>query len=238
MVEAGSRKRRFASNVGFSPVITGGMSMQDKARKLVFIRFFAFIPSVVYLLAAAPLVCADNRVIGTVDMRVDGSEQTWYILQPPGGLPPTALWLPMGPGTVALSIGAYPDRDTRFVEDATTGSPVPAGATPVLVLLIGFATGAERVRYELPLTAEEGPAAIIMQPDWRDYTAMFEMSEAPGEITLDRIEANKSGDSAFAGTFTGEYRGRDGSVRQVTHGRFQVTGARYFAGKPAAQGER
>lgn len=212
--------------------------MQDEPRKLVFSRFFAFIWSIVYLLAAAPLVCADNRVIGTVEMRVDRREQTWYILQPTGGLSPTELWLPMGLGTVALSIGAYPERDTRFVEDASTGATVPAGATPVLALVVGFPTGAERVRYELPLAAEEGQAAITMQPDWRDYTAMFEMSDAPGEITLDRIDANESGDSAVAGTLRGEYPGRDGSVRQVTDGRFQVTGVRYFAGKPAAQGER
>ncbi|MGD2073418.1 MAG: hypothetical protein PVG38_00625 [Gammaproteobacteria bacterium] len=207
--------------------------MPQITRKIVIILLSATIQSVSGFWLAATVAHAENRVIGTIELSVDGQAQSWYILQPPGHLLPTALWVPMGPGRGAAAIGAYSAPDIKFVEDATTGASVPVDAQPVLTLSFGFPTGTEALSYDLPVGRGEGPATVILQANWKDYTTTFDMSDGPGEIRVDSIKAIEKGNSEFAGSFRGQLQSRDGSVKRVTNGRFHVNGARYFQGKGA-----
>lgn len=207
--------------------------MPQRRRKLATILLYALIQSASVFWLAASIAHAENRVIGTVELSVDGQAQSWYILQPPGNLLPTALWVPMGPKRGAAAIGAYSAPDIKFIEDATTGASVPVDAQPVLTLTFGFPIRVKELNYDLPVGRGEGPATVIMQANWKDYTATFDMSDGPGEIRVDSIKAIKNGYSEFAGSFRGTLQNRDGSVKRVTNGRFHVNEARYFKGKRA-----
>ncbi len=68
------------------------------------------------LIALAVSALADNEIIGTVEMTLDGHRQTWYVLDPGQVMPPTAMWLAMGPERGALSIAAYESSDGRAVD--------------------------------------------------------------------------------------------------------------------------
>lgn len=50
---------------------------------------------------------ADNAIIGTVSLTVDGEEQTWYVLESPADSLPSALWLAMGPDKGAIAVTAF-----------------------------------------------------------------------------------------------------------------------------------
>lgn len=64
------------------------------------------------LVMLAATAFADNEIIGTVEMSLDGDERTWYVLDPGGGMLPTALWLAMGPERGALICSCL--REARY----------------------------------------------------------------------------------------------------------------------------
>jgi hypothetical protein len=187
-------------------------------------------------LAAAALwwaagAAAANEVIGTIEATIAGERSTWYLLQPPGEVPPTALWIPFGPDRGALSLSAYPSTDLTFVQDAGTGATVPAEGSAVLLVSVVFPIGADAHAQTLPLQAGEPPAAVVLIPNWRELAVQRNMGDDPGEIRVTRIEASQDGPSRFSGTFHGTMRDAEGAAMTVTDGRFAVDGARFFTGR-------
>lgn len=184
------------------------------------------------LVTFAITALADNEIIGTVQMSVEGDEQTWYVLDPGGDMLPTSLWVAMGPEHGALSIAAYESPDVEFVRDDRTGSAVPAGDAAVLLFSIGFAVGTNEQAYALPLPAGEGPASVQLLTNWADPLEAYDMSLDPGRIHLTSIDASADGPSAFVGTFNGVLRNDADETMTVENGRIDVERASFFGGRP------
>jgi len=178
---------------------------------------------------------AANEVVGTIELTLDGEQQTWYVLDPGEDMLPNALWVAMGPEMGALSISAYRDRDQAFVRDEATGSPLPDGDAAALVFSIGFPLGARQQQYALPAEPPAGPAVILLVKNWSNPVVGWALDDGPGEIQLTRIEAKTNGVSSFAGTFHGTMRSGSGETRSLENGRFEISRAEFFQGRPSGQ---
>lgn len=166
----------------------------------------------------AGAVLAGNQVIGTVEMELDGTPQTWYVVQPDGGLMPSAVWVAAGPNRGMISIAAYPDADIELVREERMGSSVPAGESPVLIVGIAFPLGAEQQTYTIPSDRMQ-IASVMLLDDWSEPLGGYQIDS--GEVRLSRIDAHQDSDSSFAGTFSGVLR-RDEDTRTVQRASFQV----------------
>lgn len=184
------------------------------------------------LVALAITALAETEVIGTVQMSVEGDEQTWYVLDPGGNMLPTSLWLAMGPEHGALSIAAYESPDIEFVRDDMTGSAVPAGDAAVLIFSIGFTVGTNEQAYTLPLQPGDGPASVQLLTNWANPIGAYDMSLDPGRIHLTSIDASTDGPSAFEGTFNGVLRNDAHEAMSVENGRIDIERASFFAAQP------
>lgn len=171
-------------------------------------------------LACAVSVQAENQVIGTVELILDGEAQTWYVLQPDGDLMPTAVWVAAGADQGMLSIAAYPDADIELIREEQMGSTVPVSDTPVLVIGIGFPIGAEQLTYTIP-SNEPHPASVLLLENWSQPLDGYDISADPGEISLTGIEAGRGDDARFSGTFSGVLR-RDEETKTVQGASFEV----------------
>lgn len=171
---------------------------------------------------------ADNEIIGTIELTVDGDEQTWYVLQPADDMLPNALWLAIGPDKGALSITAYKNPEITFVQHEPTGSPVPDGEATALVFSIGFPVGAGEQSYTLPTEPPDGPATVMILNDWSNPIDAYALNDGPGEIRVTKIETNKDGPSYFAGTFRGTMQHTSGATKSVENGRFEIEQVRFF----------
>lgn len=172
---------------------------------------------------------AANTVIGTVELTVDGEDQTWYVLQPDGGAMPTASWVALGPDHAAAAIAAYETRDIALVTDEATGAPVPEGNEAVLMISFSFDIGDTSKTHSLPVDTGSGPVSLMFLSNWRDLTTMYNMNDGPGEMNITTIDARQDGPSRFAGTIEGTLRNRDNETMTVNAGRFEVDGAVYIS---------
>lgn len=171
---------------------------------------------------------ADNEVVGTVELTVDGEEQTWYVLQPGDDMLPNALWLAIGPDKGAVSITAYKNPDISFVRHEPTGSPVPDGEAAALVFSVGFPLGAGEQSYSLPTKPPAGPATIMILNDWSNPIDAYTLNDGPGEIRLTKIDTSKNGPSHIAGTFQGTIQHTSGATKRIENGRLEIEQVRYF----------
>ena len=109
---------------------------------------------------------ADHDVIGTIQFSLDGDEQTWYVLESPKGLRSNALWLETGPDRSTIAVTAFESADFELVSHDATGSAVPDGSAPALLVSIGFPAGAREQAYILPIDQSTGPAGVMLLNDF------------------------------------------------------------------------
>lgn len=171
---------------------------------------------------------ADNKVIGTIQLSLDGDEQTWYVLESPDGLRSNALWMDFGPDRSAIAVTAFASPDITLVPDGTMGSAVPDGSAPALVVSVSFPSGATEHGHTLPVPATDGPAVVMLLNDWSNPIDAAVLNDGPGEIRLTSIEANKDGSSSFAGTFSGALEDGEGNARTIKSGRFEFDQVEFF----------
>lgn len=183
---------------------------------------------VLLLLVSADALAADNKVIGTVEFTLDGEAQQWYVLESPDETRSSSLWLTTGPGTGAFTVTAFDRPDIELVRDERTGSAVPTGSAPALVISIGFPVDAGEQSYSLPIDQTAGPAVVMLLNDWSNPIDSMTLSDGPGEISLDSISAREDGPSAFSGTFSGALRNGEGDSRLIESGRFDLRKVTYF----------
>lgn len=169
-----------------------------------------------------------NEVIGTVEFTLDGEEQTWYVLKSPEGLTSNALWLQTGPESAAIAVTAFQHADIELTRDERTGSTVPSGSAPALVVSIEFPTDATEVSYTLPVDPSAGQAVVMLLNDWSNPLDSRMLSDGPGEISLDSISVTRDGPSAFSGRFSGALDSGDGNTRSIESGRFEFEDVTYF----------
>jgi hypothetical protein len=177
--------------------------------------------STLICLVWATLGLAENKVIGTVVLTLDGEEQTWYVLDAQGDMLPSAIWLALGPEHGTLSIAAYPNPDVGFMRDDATGSAMPDTDIAALVITVGFPIGAAEQTYELP-TQAAGPASVLYLPNWKEPLSSYDISTDPGEMRLTTIEADTEALSSFTGSFRGVLRNADDETMVVEDARFEV----------------
>ena len=181
-----------------------------------------------FMLLAFASAHADNEVIGTIQLSLDGEEQTWYVLESPDGLRSNALWMDIGPGKSAIAVTAFASPDITLVSDGTMGSAVPDGSAPALVVSVAFPAGAKEQGHTLPAPATDGPAIVMLLNDWSNPIDSAMLSDGPGEIRLTSITANKDAPSSFAGTFSGALKDAEGNARTVESGRFEFDQVEFF----------
>lgn len=172
---------------------------------------------------------ADNEVIGTVQFSLDGDEQTWYVLESPEGLRSNALWVEAGPDRYAIAVTAFASPDVELVPYEATGSAVPDGSAPALIVSVGFPAGASEQTHTLPIDPATGPAVVMLLNDWADPLDSATLTDGPGEISLTSIDANREGSSSFAGTFSGALEDGEGNARMIESGRFEFDKVSFFA---------
>jgi len=178
------------------------------------------------MMLAVAAAHADNEVIGTINLSLDGEEQTWYVLESPAGLRSNALWMDVGPDRSAIAVTAFASPDITLVSDGTMGSAVPDGSAPALVVSVAFPTGAKEQGHTLPAT--DGPAVVMLLNDWSNPIDSLMLSDGPGEIRLTSIEASTDASSSFAGTFSGALKGGEGNARMIESGRFEFDHVEFF----------
>jgi hypothetical protein len=189
----------------------------------------------VFLLILLSAARAENDVIGTVELTLNGQEQVWFVLDPGDDTLPTGIWIAMGPERGGISIAAYRDASLQLIRDERTGSAVPAASAEVLLLSVGFPLDAREQSYTLPTQPSAGPASLMFLKDWSKPLEAYDMGGHPGQISLTRIDAKTDGSSIFVGTFNGILRNiASGETIKVEEGRFQVDGAPFFKA-PSAQ---
>lgn len=184
--------------------------------------------SVSFLLIGVGIAQADNDVIGTIDLTLDGEEQTWYVLEGPADTVPNALWLAIGPEKGALSVTAFDSPDIGLVRHESSGSAVPDKSAPALVISVAFPVGADDQSHILPTDADEGPAVIMLLKDWSNPLDSYTLHDGPGEIRLTSIDVNREGASQFTGSFQGVMRGGPGETMTIENGRIEIMNAEYF----------
>ena len=187
--------------------------------------------SILPILLLALTACArlaDAEVAGTVELTLDGQQQTWYGVDAGSDMLPTALWLAMGPDRAALSITAYRSPEIEFIADEATRSPLPKGDAQALVISIGFSLDANEQAYVLPTDPGDGPAVVMILSDWSNPLDSYTLTDGPGEIRLTEINANADQASRFVGTFQGTMQGSSGETKVIDNGRFEVQGLRLF----------
>lgn len=191
----------------------------------------ALLSVVLSAVAATFAIPASGEATGTVELTLDGEPQTWYVVDPGEAMLPNALWVAMGPDRAALSITAYPTLDVEFTADETTGSPLPNGDFPALVISVGFSTSVTAQAYKLPPSPGGGPASVALLADWSNPLDHFALRQGPGEIRLTEIDTDKERLSSFAGSFHGTMQGVSGGTRIIENGRFEVRGVVLFEGQ-------
>lgn len=180
------------------------------------------------LLALLPAsVQAQFDPIGTITAVVDGEPRTWYI---PGETIENggsgAMWMLPDENSATAVLGGFESRDIRFGRDPETGYPTVSGGGSQISVSFGFNPGTSSKRYTLP-TEDSEDVSVLLLPEAGSYSVMYGMEE--GSLNATRIDARRSGTSAFAGTFSGTLVGHDGGVvHQIVDGRFSVDSAVYF----------
>jgi len=182
--------------------------------------------AVLMLLSCSSVALAGNQVLGTVELELETGAETWYVLRPEGDMLPSAVWIATGPDKAMLSLAAYQDPDIELVKEPQTGSAIPAGKAPVLVLAIGFPLGADAQQYQWPAQSRQ-VASVMLLADWSQPLAALSITEDPGEIQLTEIDARRNGESSFAGVFSGVLR-RDEQTKVVRNATFKVSGVPFF----------
>jgi hypothetical protein len=183
--------------------------------------------SVLIVLSPA-LAHADNEVIGTIQLSLEGDEQTWYVLESPSGLRPNALWMEIGPNRSAVAVTAFESPYITLVPHEMMESAVPDSSAPALVVSIGFTTGASEETYSLPIDQSTGPAVVMLLNDWSNPIDSASLSDGPGEIKLTEISASKNSASSFSGTFSGALTDGEGNTRIIESGQFEFEKVSFF----------
>lgn len=180
------------------------------------------------LLALSPVsLHAQFDPIGTITAIVDGEPHTWYI---PGATIEDggsgAMWVMLDEDSGTAVIGGFDSRDIQFGRDPDTGHPAVSGGGSQISLSFGFPLGTSSKHYALPGEDSEA-VSILLLPQAGSYNVMHGMEE--GTLNATRIDARRSGASAFAGTFSGTLVDNDGVViHRISDGRFEVDQAIYF----------
>ncbi|MDO8861061.1 hypothetical protein Q6D67_05035 [Haliea sp. E1-2-M8] len=165
--------------------------------------------------------------IGTITAVVDGEPRTWHI---PGATIEDggsgAMWMMLDDKSGTAVLGGFDSRDIRFGRDPDTGYPSVSGSGSQISISFGFTPGTSSNRYTLPAQGSE-EASILLLPQAGVYNVMYDMDE--GTLDASRIDASRSGPSAFAGSFSGTLVDKDGAVvHRITDGRFSVDNAMFF----------
>lgn len=183
---------------------------------------------VLVALSVSFLAMADSEVIGTIEVTIDGNEQTWYVLQPEGDHLPMAFWMPIGPDERRVaSIIAFENSDMDFTRDEATGISMPVNDAAVLTVTFWFPVGANEQSYVLPVTEDLAGASISVGSDWKDNMTLYNMTDS-GQFHASTIDVDVDGTSRFAGTFTGTLTNQDSKTMTVTRGHFNVDGATLY----------
>lgn len=178
----------------------------------------------------------DNAVLGTIEATVDGEPRTWYVLEGTieGERQPAAIWfVAEGEETATAGITAYDRPDVPFETFVINREAMQIDYGDyeggLLTVTFEFTPGDEgTVRFSLP---EDNGAAVVYVEDVAAGMTMENMyGLEEGTIEVTEIEAERTGVSRFAGSFSGTLWKLDQSVRMtVTDGRIEVSGARYQA---------
>lgn len=176
------------------------------------------------------------EVVGTIQATLDGKERAWYLVagDPEGPLGSNAVWQVFEPseGTRLANLAGLDTPDVPAELLARDVDPVEALAGAdysgsVLTVMFEFGPEDSSVRQELP--DPDGLGGVMYLSDASrigDPAVTYFLAD--GAVHVTRIEARRSGDSQFEGSFHGTLRTRTGERSiELTEGRFEVEGARY-----------
>lgn len=169
--------------------------------------------------------------VGILTALFDGNRRTWYAVsvEVDGELTATATWSILdeitGEGIAFLGGLDQSEIPPGFFGAGLDDSCQTCGEYRGTTLTVGFPFRAA----DRKLSLDAADASIVYLPEavTTDASGMYGFEE--GVVVLERIELVAGGTGRFVGTFRGTLTSMDGNHEiEVSDGRFEIDGARYF----------